>query len=120
MKNVVLVFAAVVLVAGCSIGATTLPVKGQTASGKQTFTGKFTAAGHSIGVGSGNGDLELVSNDGLKCSGKFVYWNEMSGGEGVFVCSDGRSGPFNFASDRTTGVGTGKIGNEQMTFTFGN
>ncbi len=90
----------------------TLPVKGQMASGGETFTG--TATGYS----DGGGTLTIVSNRGRTCSGNFVYVTSRNG-EGVFQCSDGQSGPFTFVSTGVRGTGTGEIGGRLFTFTFG-
>lgn len=45
----------------------------------------------------GSGDLQIVSSNGTTCSGNFVYIT-LRNGEGVFNCSDSRSGPFSFVS----------------------
>jgi hypothetical protein len=97
------------LLSGCSM---TLPVSGRMADGTETFTGRAT------GYMDGGGNLEIVSNKGRTCSGNFVYVTSRNG-EGVFTCSDGKSGPFQFVSTGTRGTGTGIIGGEAFTFTFG-
>lgn len=99
----------VLFLSACSM---TVPVKGQFASGSQSFSG--TATGY-IG---GTGNLKVTSTDGITCTGDFVYVTSRKG-EGTFVCSDGRSGPFQFVSNGSSGTGTGQIGNEMVTFTFG-
>ena len=66
----------------------------------------------------GDGDLTIIASNGLTCTGDFVYVTRRNG-EGTFVCSDGRSGPFSFVSAGSRGTGTGKIGNDIVTFTFG-
>ena len=103
-----LVASALVLV-GCSL---TLPVRGQLESGTETFTGEAT------GYLDGAGDLRIVSSEGTVCTGNFVYVTRRNG-EGVFTCDDGRSGPFTFVSTGQRGTGTGRLGNETFTFTFG-
>ena len=108
MKKVVLIFALFAL-PGCSL---TLPVKGQLSDGKEKFTGTAT------GYMSGSGDLKIVSDKGTVCTGNFVYVTRRQG-EGVFKCQDGRSGPFKFVSTGQQGTGTGNIGGELFTFTFG-
>lgn len=94
---------------GCSM---TLPVQGQMETGEETFIGTAT------GYLDRSGVLEVTSNKGLKCSGDFVYVTSREG-RGVFRCSDGRSGPFEFVSTGTRGNGTGVIGGQRFTFTFG-
>lgn len=90
----------------------TLPVRGQLEDGSETFTGTAT------GYMDGGGNLSITSNKGTACQGTFVYTDSRNG-EGTFICNDGRSGPFSFVSTGSRGTGTGRIGNELMTFTFG-
>ena len=100
---------AVITLGGCSL---TLPVNGQLADGSETFSG--TATGEIDGAGT----LNIVSSKGRSCSGSFVYVTQRRG-EGTFICSDGQSGPFQFVSSGTRGTGTGAIGGNAITFTFG-
>ncbi|SMF82113.1 hypothetical protein SAMN06265365_14230 [Tistlia consotensis] len=100
---------ALVLLAACSL---TLPVKGQLESGKETFTGTAT------GYMDRSGDLTVTTSSGTLCSGTFVYTTPRKG-EGVFNCDDGRSGPFTFVSTGHRGTGTGHLGDDKFTFTFG-
>ena len=109
IMKAILLLGTLATVAACSLS---LPVAGQMADGTEKFTG--TATGYS----DGGGDLTIVSNKGRSCSGKFVYTTGRSGG-GVFNCSDGQSGPFNFVSTGTRGTGTGTIGGKEFTFSFG-
>lgn len=90
----------------------TLPVSGQMEAGNETFTGTAT------GYADGGGTLTIVSNKGRSCTGNFVYVTHRSG-QGIFKCSDGQSGPFEFVSTGTRGTGTGNIGGHPFTFTFG-
>ncbi len=94
---------------GCSM---TLPVKGRFESGNVTFIGTAT------GYLDGSGTLSMTSNNGLKIEGNFVYVTRRNG-EGTFTCSDGRSGSFQFVSTGKRGTGTGHLGNDRVTFTFG-
>lgn len=98
-----------VALGGCAM---TLPVKGQTGDGTETFTGSAT------GQMDGAGTLTITSNKGRKCKGDFVYTTNREG-SGTFVCSDGSSGPFQFVSTGTRGTGTGTIGGKAFTFVFG-
>lgn len=93
-------FAMLVVLSACSL---TLPVRGQTETGDETFTGSAT------GDMSGAGTLTLRSDRGVTCTGDFVYVTSRRG-DGTFRCSDGRSGPFAFVSTGTHGTGTGRIG----------
>jgi hypothetical protein len=94
---------------GCSM---TLPVKGRFESGNVTFIGTAT------GYLDGGGVIRLTSSNGLKIEGDFVYVTRRNG-EGTFTCSDGRSGAFQFVSTGRRGTGTGHLGNDKVTFTFG-
>ena len=97
------------VLAACSM---TLPVRGQNEAGTTTFTGSAT------GYMDGSGTLSLVRSDGVSCQGDFVYVTRRNG-EGTFRCADGRSGPFSFVSTGSRGTGTGRLGGENFTFTFG-
>jgi hypothetical protein len=90
----------------------TLPVRGVVQNSPETFTGTAT------GYMDGSGTLEIRSSRGATCTGNFVYVTKREG-EGVFQCSDGRSGPFRFVSTGSKGTGQGTLGNENFTFTFG-
>ena len=94
---------------GCSM---TLPVKGQFETGSVTFTGSAT------GYLDGSGTIRLVATNGLKVDGDFIYVTQRNG-EGVFTASDGRSASFKFGSTGRKGTGTGYLGNDKVTFTFG-
>ncbi len=107
-KSVIVIIASI-FVASCSV---TLPVRGQLEKGSEMFTGLAT------GYLDGSGNLHIVSDKGSDCSGNFVYITRRKG-EGVFTCTDGRSGPFSFVSTGQRGIGTGQIGDEEFTFTFG-
>jgi len=108
MKSVGLL-AFTVLLNACSL---TLPVNGQMSDGTETFTGSAT------GELDGGGKLSLISSSGRSCEGTFVYVTSRNG-QGIFTCSDGQSGPFEFVSTGTRGTGTGRIGGSAFTFTFG-
>lgn len=109
MKRLFVPALCAIILSGCGM---TLPLKGQSESGDETFTGKAT------GYIDGAGTLELTSNKGLKCKGTFVYVTHRNG-EGTFTCSTGQSGSFSFVSTGTRGTGTGSVGNRKFTFTFG-
>lgn len=96
----------------CTACSLTLPVRGNVQNSTETFTGFAT------GYMDGGGDLRIVSSKGATCTGKFVYVVRRMG-EGVFLCDDGRSGPFRFVSTGTSGTGQGTLGNQNFTFTFG-
>ena len=97
------------LVSACSM---TLPVQGVVEGGKETMTG--TATGYTNGAGN----LEVTTSKGTTCTGNFVYVTPRQG-SGVFNCSDGRSGPFDFVSTGSQGTGKGTFGGQNFTFTFG-
>jgi hypothetical protein len=100
---------AILLLSGCSL---TLPVSGLVEGTGETFSGKAT------GYTDGAGTLEITGNSGVVCNGSFVYVTPREG-EGVFRCSDGRSGPFRFVSTGKRGTGQGDLGGKRFTFTFG-
>lgn len=104
-----LCFVAALTAAGCSM---TVPVRGQLMGGAETFSG--VATGHMDGAGV----LTIVSSRGTKCEGNFVYVTGRRG-EGVFTCTDGRSGPFDFVSTGTRGTGRGMLSGDTFVFTFG-
>jgi hypothetical protein len=91
----------------------TLPVRGVVQNSDEGFTGTAT------GYLDRSGVMQIASNHGATCSGNFVYTNSRQG-EGVFTCSDGRSGPFHFVSTGMHGNGYGDLGGQRFTFTFGN
>jgi hypothetical protein len=97
------------LVAGCSM---TLPVRGTSEGGEETFSGSAT------GYMDGSGTLEILSSKGASCAGDFVYVTSRQG-QGTFTCTDGRSGPFEFVSTGRHGTGTARLGEQRFTFTFG-
>src|SRR6266568_5170353 len=97
------------LLSACSM---TLPVRGETETGDETFSGSAT------GYLDHSGALTIQSNKGTTCTGEFVYVTRREG-RGTFRCSDGRSGPFEFVSTGTHGTGTGRLGDRRFTFTFG-
>ena len=90
----------------------TLPVQGMVQGTTETLTGQAT------GEMNGGGSLSLKSSTGATCTGNFVYVTHRNG-EGVFNCSDGRSGPFSFVSTGTSGTGHGDLNGQKFTFTFG-
>lgn len=98
----------------CALAACskTLPVHGQVQNSAETFTGSAT------GYMDGSGTLQIRSSKGTVCNGDFVYVTKRYG-EGVFTCTDGRSGPFSFTSTGNRGTGTGTLGGQNFTFTFG-
>lgn len=98
-----------VFLAACSM---TLPVQGVIPATSETITGQAT------GYANGSGTLKIATSNGTTCSGNFVYVTQRQG-EGVFNCSDGRSGPFSFVSTGSNGTGHGNFGGKPFTFTFG-
>lgn len=109
MRNLLIASATVLLLAACSL---TLPVQGYVQNSDESFSGSAT------GYLDGSGNLTIVSSKGTHCSGNFVYVTQRRG-EGVFVCADGRSGPFWFVSTGFRGTGYGTLGGRNFTFTFG-
>lgn len=109
MWNACAAMAAILTISGCAM---TLPVRGQSGDGSETFTGSAT------GQIDGAGTLSIVSSKGRTCNGDFVYTTNREG-SGTFTCSDGKSGPFTFVSTGTRGTGSGTLGGKPFTFSFG-
>ncbi len=111
MRQNYITFAAMMafLLAGCTL---TLPVRGVVERTGDRFTGEAT------GYLDGAGDLHIKFADGRTCSGTFVYVNRRQG-EGTFECTDNTTGPFSFVSTGMRGTGSGTLGGERFTFTFG-
>ncbi len=107
-------FRSVILVSAAALGGCTMTllVSGIVQNSDETFTGTATGGLDRAGT------LSIVSSKGASCEGNFVYVTSRTG-EGVFNCSDGRSGPFRFVSTGIKGTGQGNLGGEAFTFTFG-
>lgn len=110
IQRIAIITACTMSIMSCSL---TLPVRGQSQNGSETFSGSAT------GYLSGSGVLTLESSTGAVCSGSFVYITSRQG-EGIFNCDDGRSGPFDFVSTGSRGTGKGVINGIPITFSFGN
>jgi hypothetical protein len=108
-RRAIVVVISLMLLSACSM---TLPVKGRFESGDVTFSG--SATGHL----DGSGTITLSASNGLTVKGDFVYVTAREG-EGTFTASDGRSGSFKFVSTGRKGTGTGNLGSDKVTFTFG-
>jgi hypothetical protein len=108
-RRPIVLSAAASLLAGCTA---TADVRGVVQNSNETFTGTAT------GYMDGSGTLTITSSKGTHCTGNFVYATSRNG-EGVFQCSDGRSGPFTFVSTGRRGTGHGTLGGQTFTFTFG-
>ncbi len=101
--------ALVLLSTACSV---TAPVSGRATDGSETFIGSAT------GYLDGSGDFLMSSENGISCSGGFVYLSRRDG-EGVLTCTDGRSGSFTFVSTGQRGTGRGVLAEKPFIFTFG-
>ncbi len=111
MRFKVLSLAWAAALGGCA--TLTLPVQATMQGTPERLTG--TATGHLDGAG----ELRLTSTTtGAVCQGKFVYTQPREG-SGTLSCSDGRSGPFKFASTGSRGTGDGALDGTPFTFTFG-
>lgn len=95
---------------GCT--TLTLPVVLSMQNTPERFVG--SATGHMDGAG----EIELTSDGGAKCVGRFVYVNGRQG-SGTLSCSDGRSGTFDFVSTGSRGTGQGQIMGQPFTLLFG-
>jgi hypothetical protein len=99
---------AVLLLTGCQNASVHGRVQDTNESFHGTATGYFT----------GHGRLRVVSSKGATCTGRFRYIED-GRGLGKFTCEDGRGGPFEFTSSGTVGAGYGYLGDDLMTFEFG-
>jgi hypothetical protein len=81
--------------------------------GSETFTGSMT------GYMDGTGTMSIVSNKGLSCTGNWSFIVRPTYGRGIFRCSDGTGGPFEFNGNGNHGTGNGRLVDRQFTFTFG-
>jgi hypothetical protein len=103
------------LMIGC--GPVMQPVRGNMASGRQTFTGRIAF------YPGERGDMEITANDGLWCSGSYKVDLPRTSPlkyEGTLICSDGRSGPLQIIqSGSLSRVGRAWLGNDMITFKFG-
>lgn len=69
--------------------------------------------------GIGSGTIQLVSNRGLSCVGKYIYI-DASHGRGNLDCNNGSTGEFEFtASAWSSGYGSGILDGRLFKFTFG-
>jgi hypothetical protein len=98
-----------ILVSACS---PTLPVQGSMHNSAETITGSTT---ETMG---GLTELRIVSSKGPVCKGGFNYVTSREG-DGVFTCSDGRTGSFHFVSTGRHGAGYGSLEGQNFTFRFG-
>lgn len=101
-------FMAVLTLNGCVTAA----VRGKVQGSDEVFTGSAT------GYLNGAGNLTIYMKNGVSCAGEFVYISNRNG-TGIFNCTDGKSGPFEFASTGLHGVGSGNVDGKTFTFTFG-
>jgi hypothetical protein len=87
------------------------------------FTGTTTASL------TGDGDLTLLSDKGVKCDGTYRQVHDDNTGEirvedqhqsglATFRCEDGRTGSVLFDVGRTEAVGTGMLGQDVVTLTI--
>lgn len=108
-KPIILTFASIVLVTGCS-----LPVHGSFGNGREKFIGQATNYW-------GGGDINVQSDKGTQCDGKFTYSGTGVIGDGNFICDDGRKGNFTFTRNQFKGgQGIGKTTKgEPFKFLFG-
>lgn len=109
MRNAGLSLIAAGFLVGCSVSA---PVRGQVGTTGETFSGTVT------GYMDRTGDFTITSNRGAVCTGPYFFVNQRQG-SGTFTCSDGRTGPFDFVSTGRRGTGSGRLGDQPVTFVFG-
>lgn len=99
---IALLFLGALLLSACAL---TLPVHVQ---GQLTGGRSIILRGEATGYPDGAGNLAVRSEDGtIFCTGQFQYITPHSG-SGVFNCSDGRFGNFDFTSRGVSGQGSGR------------
>lgn len=111
MRNMLSVVT-IVLLTVCAACSSTVGVTGTMDDGDETFTGTTTGYLDKSGV------LTVTSNKGRTCTGDWVFASRRTG-SGIFRCSDGQGGPFQFVSTGKHGNGVGRIGGKSFSFTFG-
>lgn len=111
MKRTILVSIALLTVAACD---TSILMKGSADDG-EVLTGTATATG----AWDVSGPLQLISNRGATCIGRFVY-EGIAGpnGKATFTCNDGRTGEFNM-SGLNNGNGYGTLGGKPIRLQWG-
>ena len=100
--------AALAALAGCA----SADVSGRILSTGETFTG--TSSPGLIGGGS----LDLESSKGTRCEGRTVSAQSVGSTVAVITCDDGRAGSVVLLDGPSQSVGTGVLGNDQMTLTI--
>lgn len=112
MRFLVVLFAIATGLAGCQ---SKYELTGTNASGTEVFKGSA--------LGFYAGKLDVKSNKGRKCTGRFDTVNDkaVGYGKGKFNCSDGNVGTFwfNINAESQSGNGTAMIGGEKFKFTYG-
>ena len=91
-------------------------VSGQVPTTGETFTGS-TSAGL-LGGMTGTGSIDLTSSTGAKCEGRTVSAAQVGSTVAVITCNDGRAGSVVLIDGPTQSVGTGVLGNDQVTLTI--
>jgi hypothetical protein len=115
--------AAVPLLLGCDMVAGKPSIEGRMLHTPESFTGTATAAV------TGDGDLTLVSDKGVRCGGIYRQVHDDNTGEirvadqhrsglATLRCDDGRTGSVLFDVGRTEAVGTGMLGQDVVTLTI--
>lgn len=85
-----------------AVTACSIPVHGSFGNGKEKFIGQATNV-------FGGGNLNIQTDRGTQCEGKFQYSGLDVLGNGDFDCDDGRKGNFTFTRNRpSSGQGIGK------------
>lgn len=112
MKASSLLAAAALSLAACS-GA---DVSGQVLATGEIFTGSASAG--LLGGMTGTGSLDLTSSTGARCEGRTVSSAQVGSTVAVITCNDGRAGSVVLVDGPTQSVGTGVLGNDQMTLTI--
>lgn len=94
---------------GCS---STVAVNGKIEDLSETFSGWATNYKDNLGY------IQIASDKGTICAGNFVRTTSRTA-EGVFDCSDGRSGAFRFVSTESRAAGHSLLSGHNFVFMLG-
>jgi len=99
-----------IAIGGCASEST---VTGRALATDETFTGTASEGGT-----FSSGSLSLSSSKGTKCTGRTMGSESIGSTVAVITCDDGRAGSVVFLDAQDQSVGTGVIGNDQVTLTI--
>ena len=102
-------FLALTLLLLCGCASPTL--EGRILKTGETFTGTSS-------TGMLGGSLEFQSDKGTRCEGRTISSATVGSTVAVITCDDGRAGSVVFLDGPSQSVGTGLLGNDEVTLTI--